>query len=668
MSALETKLAAAQKAARLQLVLGLSIALVVLTVVAPLWYFGNSTSFHVTPERAEDSLSVRISDSIGVSWLSAAYFLGDEATLEFEAPGYIGQTVAVRRGSPPLQVAMQLAPVGVHITTEPVLEQAEWLLNGLDTTLAPEFEQELLPGTYELSLDPRFYRAEELQLQLEIGRDYAHRLELQPVTGSLDIRSEPPGARVSIEGETRGSTPLQIAEMAGGNYRLRVELDGYAPIVETIAVTHSNLDVQRDYRLLPPQVKLQVQPAPDGGSLYLNGVPVDLLDPLPVPIGKKLLLIYEKPGYVGQTRTLVVSQNTTVPFNLEMAMGTVVIRSTPQAEVSINGQIVGNTPQTLQLQSLPQKVQLVREGYRTLKATVTPLLEQVITIDEQLKTEFEARLAEAPEIVVFAGIEMKLFIPADGKNRFTMGSKRREKHRRANEFERKVALTKPFYVSTHEITQEQYATYAPQTVMGANLPMRNLSWGDAARFCNWLSERAGLQPAYQFDNGRLQGFDPTSDGFRLLSEAEWEWLARMAERDKPVRFVWGNAEKIPEMGGNFADESAKGALAKFIRDYRDGFAEIAPVGSFDADIAGLYDMAGNVSEWVHDLYALQPPKKGKEAVNPFGARYGDGHLIKGASFRSGSIGRLRPAYREGLFKGRDDVGFRVARYLYGKDE
>ncbi len=75
-------------------------------------------------------------------------------------------------------------------------------------------------------------------------------------------------------------------------------------------------------------------------------------------------------------------------------------------------------------------------------------------------------------------------------------------------------------------------------------------------------------------------------------------------------------------------------------------------------------MAGNVSEWVHDVYSIVPP--GHVVVrNPLGEKRGNAHVVKGANWRSGTLTTLRPAFREGLTGGRDDVGFRVGRYLYG---
>jgi len=102
-----------------------------------------------------------------------------------------------------------------------------------------------------------------------------------------------------------------------------------------------------------------------------------------------------------------------------------------------------------------------------------------------------------------------------------------------------------------------------------------------------------------------------------------------------------------------------------VPNYNDGYVSAAPVGSFKKELSGLYDIAGNVSEWVHDIYSIMPPIEDTTSENPLGAENGLSHVVKGANFRSGSVTALRPSFREGLTTGRDDVGFRVGRYLYG---
>ncbi|MDD9810307.1 MAG: PEGA domain-containing protein [Gammaproteobacteria bacterium] len=666
--------------------------ILLLAVALPLAYFGRVTAFYISPPLAAERATVSLIGGAGWVFLGRAWWFGaagDGALLRVEADGFISREVTV--GAAPVSVAMTEAPAAVVVTTAPALAQTRWRVDGAQVATGARFELVLRPGVARIEADHEFFRVEELRVEVAEGKGVARHIDLTPVAGRLDIRSEPAGARVFLDGATAGVTPVVI-DAAGGAHRLRVALDGYRNIEEEITVTNRAPRVSRDYRLEPQRAEARVSVSPPGGTLRVNGVATPA-GTLKLAAGRAHRLRYEKPGYVALQRevTLAADERADIEFDLQMEFGEVTVRAAPSADLTVNGQPAGATPQTLRLQALPHRIVLTRAGHRAVTAQVTPRADAPLLIDEILLPEAAAREAEATRFTTAApataAIRMKYFDPRGPAGRFTMGAPRGEKFRRANEFQRPVELTKPFYVGVTEVTEAQFAAYQPGAIVAGaarNLPARNVSWPDAAKFCNWLSAQDGLQPAYQIAAGRVHGFDPTADGYRLLSEAEWEWLARVAGRaaGRPVKFVWGADTTIPARSGNFADQSAKGTVARYIPRYNDGFAGVAAVASFAADAAGLYDMAGNVSEWMHDRYILQPPVAGAVARNPFGAP-GDGdgdggmnqfdaagdasRVIKGANFRTASVTGLRSSFREGLTGARDDVGFRVARYLYGKE-
>ena len=96
--------------------------------------------------------------------------------------------------------------------------------------------------------------------------------------------------------------------------------------------------------------------------------------------------------------------------------------------------------------------------------------------------------------------------------------------------------------------------------------------------------------------------------------------------------------------------------------YDDGFAVTAPVGSFEANARGMYDMSGNVSEWVNDFFEIRPVR-GEPLVDPTGPETGDRHVVRGASWAKASRSELRLAYRNAGRDGNLDTGFRIARYV-----
>ena len=81
--------------------------------------------------------------------------------------------------------------------------------------------------------------------------------------------------------------------------------------------------------------------------------------------------------------------------------------------------------------------------------------------------------------------------------------------------------------------------------------------------------------------------------------------------------------------------------------------------------AALLDQGGNVREWTHDGYSLMPPRKGQVFKDPYDTVINDNYVVKGSSWRSGSVTELRSSYREGVSGARDDIGFRVGRYVFG---
>ena len=160
----------------------------------------------------------------------------------------------------------------------------------------------------------------------------------------------------------------------------------------------------------------------------------------------------------------------------------------------------------------------------------------------------------------------------------------------------------------------------------------------------------------------MLGINPQARGYRLLTEAEWEWLAKKAKRARATKYVWGDSERIPRDAGNFADSSLKGQQPFYFANYQDGFANKAPVGSFRADKAGLYDLAGNVSEWVFDSSSYVTPDLSKVHIDYTGPRSTGNPIAKGGNYLSGRMQSLRGAVKIISDGPSATIGFRIARY------
>ena len=156
---------------------------------------------------------------------------------------------------------------------------------------------------------------------------------------------------------------------------------------------------------------------------------------------------------------------------------------------------------------------------------------------------------------------------------------------------------------------------------------------------------------------------PINTGYRLPTEAEWEYAARFSTGQTSMKYPWGQKFPPVKPSGNYSDQSAKDLLPSIVEGYNDGYAVSAPPAKFKPNELGLYDLGGNVAEWVHDYYSMYSYSPEKTYVDPVGPEDGKHHVIRGSGWKHGSISTLRLAYRGYGDDKREDVGFRVSRYL-----
>jgi formylglycine-generating enzyme required for sulfatase activity len=276
-----------------------------------------------------------------------------------------------------------------------------------------------------------------------------------------------------------------------------------------------------------------------------------------------------------------------------------------------------------------------------------------------------ALLESAPNVSTKSGYALRL-VPSGS---FMMGSERREQGRRPNEGLRQVTLKRPFYIGVTEVTNAQFRKFKPNHISGYvenktfdldAQPVVQVSWNDAAAYCNWLSEQEGLPPAYEQGGGKFSLKKPVTIGYRLPTEAEWEYAARYAGPGKVRRFPWGDALPVAAQSGNVAGMETGGQLEAQLDGYRDDYPVVAPVGKFEPSPLGLHDLGGNVSEWVNDFYlSFVDPAS---TTDPLGPEQAALHIVRGANWRSGSVGELRFAWRDSGPEPGQTIGFRVARY------
>jgi formylglycine-generating enzyme required for sulfatase activity len=214
---------------------------------------------------------------------------------------------------------------------------------------------------------------------------------------------------------------------------------------------------------------------------------------------------------------------------------------------------------------------------------------------------------------------------------------------------RKVTISKPFFIGKYEVTFDEYEQFAyakgyplpsDQGWGQGRLPVINVSWEEAVAYAEWLSKMTGKQ-------------------YRLPSEAEWEYAARAG--NETTRF-WGDDPDQACRYANVGDQSYRQAgYNGEIHNCNDGYVYTAEVGSFIANELGLYDMLGNVWEWVQNSWHANYEGAPVDA-SAWEEKDGGSRVLRGGSWTGGPLW-LRAASRFGDHPpyGFDNVGFRLAR-------
>jgi len=674
----ELLLAQRKRSGRNKLFLALLALPLFLTLLGVAFTATRAVEIVVLPEEAAAGATLDLQQGFGAVVSGKLYLITGNAQLKVDAPTYISQELHVQPDSSGSYIEVTLEPRPAQVAfslANSVSERAahladtRWILNDELIATGPAFESELADGQYELQIDHPFYELNRRSLTLARGEILDTEVTLSPVRAVLEVDSTPSGAQVSLNDETLGDSALKLA-LTGGEHNLSLTLKDHGTITETIRVDRSTPLIERNYRMLLNAANLNVQVSPAAGTLRINGTVQSPNTNLVVDAKNEQVITYQKPGFHGHTQRITLNAGATEQLNIELKenIGEVEIRSEPVASVTINGRPAGNSPLKLELPAVPHQITFAAPGYHTETRTIEPSDSAPKLVALKLKTELGHRLQTMPqEFENQAGIRMLRFQP---NTTFQMGAPRSELGQRANETLREVSLTRPFYVSQTEVTNAQFNAQPGSAGNSAtetgdpNFPRTNVTWQQAAAYCNWLSNTEGLTPVYAFAGNRYLSANVNADGYRLPTEAEWEWLARKAGRRNLNRFTWGDDYSVPSGTGNLADESAKAQVTQYIPAYTDGFPGIAPVKSFGLDPARLADMSGNVSEWMHDFYQITP-RAAERSIDPTGPQFGEGHVTKGSSWRSGTASTLRASYRESGNQARDDLGFRVARYIHG---
>ncbi len=645
-------------------------ALAVLLIAAVYLFTSKAVLIDVTPADAE----VRIAGGLLKPKFGDRYLLhtGTYHVIA-TAGGYVparDEMVVNEAANQTFTVQLEKLPGRLAVETQPPVT-ARISIDGQYLGSTADGPVTVAAGPHDVLIETDRYLAYSGSVEIE-GRDLLQtfRAELSPGWADVTFTTLPAGATISVDDEAVAQTPATVEIMAGA-HDIVLRKEGYKPWHRALTTVAGDALELADIRLVEADGLLSVTTRPSGATVsvddrYRGKTPIDVeLAP-----GAKHAVIVTKPGYAPVSRKISMEsgRRRMMHLDLQARTGIVQISSTPgDAELLIDGRSVGQTGQSLTLPAREHRIEIRKTGFAPYRATILPKPGLPQTLDIRLLTPEEAVIAAHPQVIkTFQGATLRLV----GPGQFEMGSPRREQGRRPNESQHEARLERLFYIAEHEVTNEQFRAFKPKHTSGAEKyrqlgdddhPVVLLSWEDATGYCNWLSNKDGLPFAYVMKDGAIELAAPPNTGYRLPTEAEWAWAARYSGRGVRRKYPWGDRMPLPAGAGNYADVSARSILGKVLSNYNDGFPVTAPVGRFTANPIGLFDLGGNVAEWVNDRYGIYTGDHSVE-IDPLGPAEGQYHVIRGSGWRHSSISELRLAYRDFGNRGRLDVGFRIARY------
>jgi formylglycine-generating enzyme required for sulfatase activity len=510
-------------------------------------------------------------------------------------------------------------------------------------------------GRHNLHLDLEGYVSLDTSIMIEKDMTKTYKFNLIKELASLNVLSDPSGAKVYLDGDSIGITPLERNDLTPGEKSLLVQKEGYINNFQTIRL-RPNETKTFNIDLIRQSGTLEISTNPEGANIYLDGNEVGVYKGFPlvidnVPIGKhqiRAVMI----GYDENTTSADVNfdQISTVHLVLKGKLGALFVSSTPDgANIFIDSKNTGkkspykfndlpngkyqltltmpgylDTLQTLnvapgatksvnitlksaprQISSASIKVQpdsLIKVDYKSIIKPVE---------DEKTSSQYRTPQIIAPSIeaksvsdykptIDIKRVEFLTKFEAIPQGSFNMGAELNYQIFDLDETPSHRVEIRQFYMMTTEVTQVLWTEimgYNPSSVVGDYFPVDNISWEDIQLFISRLN---------QIVSGR---------NYRLPTEAEWEYACRAGTTTKYYN------------GNN--DDNLKDIC--WFRDNSD--SQIHPVKQKQANAYGLFDMLGNVWEWCSDSYHNnynKAPSDGSSWVDP----NSNFKVLRGGSFQN----------------------------------
>ena len=624
------------------------IVIVTLLIAIPLFLLKSS---NINYKEEYPELKVSSPNSIIIN--DTVYSFFRKFKLNVEAYGYESKTIEFNHRDSDKEIILIEKPINVVFKINDTYDK--FILN--NKVLASLDDIKLKKGAHSYEITSNNHLTYKSNFEIKKYTDeLLIPVILKKIDKSLQISSNPNNAKVFLNNTELGVTPLTI-NLDRSNNEIILKKAGYKEKKVKYFVDDNNKS-EIKYLLDEDENLISLSSNPPSASVFLDDEYVGIT-PIKFPNIKKGTIKIKKYGY----RDKLISPNNqtkTINTTLEKDMAEVQFSSNVPAKVILNGKYIGSTPLKKDIQKIKHKISYEALGHRSIRESFEPLNDKV-QIYKNLLTDKQASLIDSKNNSTNS-IGSKLILMNPGS--ITMGSPKRESRRDINELQKKVKITKHFFISKNLITESQYKKFKKSS-SASNLPVNNVSWIDAAKFCNWLSRKEGLDQFYIIKGDRLLYFNTKSNGYRLPTEAEWEYAAKSNNPTQgELIYAWGSDRQIRKLVGNIADQTTEGILANFVPDYDDGYLERSPVGSFRSNQNGLNDITGNLSEWVNDFYSIEIIDPSEIFTDYIGPTVGTTHVIKGSNHYSSTPLQLGLSYRTYGNAENELIGFRIARWIY----
>ena len=542
------------------------------------------------------------------------------------------------------------------LSSEPA--DASVLLNGERIGKTPLRYRDVRPGSVVVRFEHRFHRAVAERVRLARNEEREVHARFPSATGVLHIASNPRGAEIAIDGQMLDEpAPALLSPYPTGAYAVTAAIAGRQSKTETVEVRpNERTDVSFELERLPAG-EVFIDVTPRDAKVEIVGLGEPYRRGIRLPRGIYDFRI-QRAGYASREFALTVDfgrNRRTVQLDRLHGQLNIDVQPSDAVVHVVYGQ--GRDRRTRRYAGglrLPTGTVLVTAravGYRnyerrlTLKATTLNHAIRMVAFEVEPGRQFRDPLAsggDGPLLVV---------VPP---GTFAMGSHDGARDERPVHT---VTVAEPFAMGVFEVTGAEFDRHKPgeKPLPGeaadrrptlaalpdalARHPVTDVDWKEAAVYLAWLSRETGY-------------------GYRLPSEAEWEYVARAGAH---TRYPFGDNADGLCAHANIADEMLSNRYRKYsTATCSDGESRMAPVGRFQANAFGAYDMLGNAKEWVADCWRSNYADA--DGTTQARATNCSAHAVRGGSWNSAPE-EATVSFRSFSSGANRSRGFRVVREL-----